>query len=379
MVASGGQVKALTLLLLLIAPVAAHNLPVHPIKATLLVDEGRIRADIEMDGALVVEEVLGEIPPGPWSTQNLEKAKGFLDRQFSLSVDGQELVSRLSGARFVQEGWQKARQVDTYGWAGVFHFRLTYDVPLKAERLAGRAAFFAEERDLLEKNKITPTFHTEFLTHLKVPGSRPTRINLTLDAPTFSLAISDARRAPWQRWHEAAAWAFAPVPWAIATLWVLVAVLAFPRCWRAGITGFLAIGVALEGYLLELLGLGGGATAGWLAAVVMGGVLCMSASGPKWTLAVLVSAYLWGLSLSSAYSVVDTLPVGAIEGRVAFFLGALLSVGVTVVVMSQLLRVYRHSLSSHSEQSAESLYRAHVRFAAAAAAALGLLQAVKSL
>ncbi|PIP81856.1 MAG: hypothetical protein CO113_04275 [Elusimicrobia bacterium CG_4_9_14_3_um_filter_62_55] len=359
-----------------------HDMPVHPVHARLWVDPGLIRVRIVTDGAILANERLGlDLPVSGWPEDKLRDAKAWIDEEFSLAADGRPLEGRLIDASYRIDAWKKIADVGTVGWDGMFLFDLAYDLPEGAETLSGRASFYAEEWEALEKileSGVKPMFEKNFMTYVAIPGRERISLEITITSPSFSVPLDAATRTGTQRLLEAAAHGIA-LPWP-----VLYGLLALVLILSAAPPAAPFAAVVCASLVFSL---GAGVAEPFARAAPWAGLCAAAAFSLK--RAVPRSAWLgvvgvlggvgFGLGWGAAAQTLARIPMGTAQAKAGFLLGSLAAAVPAAAAAGGLYAGYRLYLKRESEQMAARLLAQNGRFASAAVAALGAVYALRSL
>ena len=172
---------------------SAHEIyPIKPVRATLRLEPDRIVADIEADSIYWIEEV-GHVKPMPttdWPADTRARVEDYVNAHFRLSAGGRELKGRLSEGRYRQQPWEINEE-------GTFFLRLSYPAPPPGSTLSGTADFYADYRkELLTELAGRPLPYADgYRVFLEIPGRKIFRYTLTPDAPSFVVAVDEARRS----------------------------------------------------------------------------------------------------------------------------------------------------------------------------------------
>jgi hypothetical protein len=180
------RAAALSALLLLARPAAAHDYPIKPVRVTLRVEPDRVAADIDSDSIYWIEEVVGlhPMPPTDWPAGARAKAEAYVNAHLRLNADGRRLTGRLVAASYVQRPWEVYEQ-------GRYHLRMQYPSAGDAGTLSGEVDFFEDYRQerLEEKRPVMP--FQDFRTILTVSGGH--RFELKPGSTSFSTSVAAAR------------------------------------------------------------------------------------------------------------------------------------------------------------------------------------------
>jgi hydrogenase/urease accessory protein HupE len=178
-------------------PLQAHNYPIYPVQAELLVGPDHIRVKIDANASYWFGGILeANFPEGEWPEPLRAKAKTYIDSHFILRADGQPLESKLVAARHIQEPWQNGMESNVA-------YELTYPLPANSKLISGQATFFDEwKKHMQDTGQLhgDPSIPQTWLTTIYVPSTKNQRFSLTLEQPGFEIEVAAAYESTWHKW-----------------------------------------------------------------------------------------------------------------------------------------------------------------------------------
>lgn len=210
--------------------VLAHEVPIRANDLHLHVEQNRLIARFTASAPWWIADVFQDDvpPPTAWPTRLATAAKTYFDNHCQIQADGQPLPSEWMSQRYTEEVWQLE------GGAHVI-LEFGYRLPPQAKTLSGQLTFYREDQPQ-PGERVLPGLEREFMTRLHVEGRQPRVLTIPLEAPNFTLAITEIQPTRLQRWRREilrAAQAWAERPW-MAFLLMALHFWAYTRRMSAG-------------------------------------------------------------------------------------------------------------------------------------------------
>jgi hypothetical protein len=174
---------------------------VYPVHVVITVDQAELTAVVRMNAVYMNNAILfatldRPLPGVHWPAATVARAKTYIEKCFTLSVDGQALTPASFSPRFIQEPLGvKAPEMT---------FTLRYPVKADAGRLVGHAAFFAEAQPSKSEARADGDAAGPFVTYLSVVGKKTVDFELPIAKPDFEISLDGMARSSTARFLDRA-------------------------------------------------------------------------------------------------------------------------------------------------------------------------------
>jgi hypothetical protein len=191
--------QLLFLLFFFAVAAGAHDYAIYPVRVRLKVEPYRIRAEITTNAVYLRKEVLGEgcAKAGRWPEELVNRARGYVDAHFGVSLDGKALPGTLAKYRYYEIPFIGDR-------GSKLVFEMHYPVFSPGKDLGVNASFFSE---YMKHIAAGCAYHDDaecrdFSSYLTATGGAKGRMMLTALEPSRTLDFHGALMTPPQKMAE---------------------------------------------------------------------------------------------------------------------------------------------------------------------------------
>lgn len=190
---------AIATLLSTAAGARAHQYVMRPVDVEIKIEPAQIEVRVDAHAAYWLDAIMRvpmttPLPATGWPEKFESAAREYIESCFSIQMDGQTLAPETFRCRFIQEPLQ---QDDSR-----VQFTLRYPVVALGRRLSVRSRFFPEVREQELNERDHGEDPSDYVTRLKVTGSKSVAVDLPFEKPEFSFNLEGMAMTPSQQRAE---------------------------------------------------------------------------------------------------------------------------------------------------------------------------------